>query len=730
MGERVEHNLIEHILTLLRLPESKRKTDGNLQTYGMFCEVRDFLDEIPGGFLIYRADGDEKIIYANKALVRIFGCDSEEEFRKLTGDSFKGLVYPEDLEGVEESIRKQIAGSRDGLDYVEYRIMRKDGVIRWIEDFGHFIQSKSLGNIFYVFLSDATEKISRRIVEQAELVHQKDEKEQKLRMLTEEYDKERQLIYQEHLRRLEVIEGLSVDYDSILYVDLDTDALLPYRLSVRTKKQFDAELFRRGFVPFVADYVATWVHPEDRVRVSLALSPQYIRDMLAKSKSFYVNYRCMRDGETDYLQLRFVNVTGEDGISQVVIGCRNVEEEIRQEIMQKQTLEEALCNAKTADIAKNTFLSNVSHDMRTPLNAIFGFTELARKHLRNPEDVSQYLHKIEEAGRRILDQIDKVLEISYVESQSMYLNETECDLKEILRDVYDTLIPQAARKHIEFVVDTPVTHADVCADSEKLRQVLVHLAGNAVKYTACGGKVKLTLTELEKPSHGFWVYRFTVQDTGIGITEQALERIFEPFEREKNTTLSGEFGAGLGLTIAKNIVEKMGGRIEVDSTPGVGSTFAITVGFRPQNVAAGEIPRAVSAIEFLRGKKILLVEDNALNLEIETEILEDLGFNVDTAADGKIAVEKVRAALPDTYGLILMDLQMPVMNGWEATKAIRKFPDIKAKTPIIALSANAFESDKRASAEAGIDAHLTKPMDTELLLETIEKVLSSSDGGK
>ncbi len=694
----------------------------NIQTA---YEAVKFMDEMPGGFLIYHADDNEQIIYANKALLRIFQCSTLQEFRKITNNSFQGIVYPEDLDEVEQSIKEQISASQYDLDYVEYRIIRKDGSLRWIEDYGHYIYSEFAGGIFYVFIGDATEKKKKHLEEKATILNERLQNEQKLQSLIEEYDKEIKLINQEHLRRLEVIEGLSINYESILYADLDTDKILPYRLSSRNSPQFGNKMQARGYLWYTSEYIEEWVHPDDRQMVSVITSPGCIREKLLNHKTFYVNYRIIDNGEIQYLQLRVVNVGNKNHISQIVMGYRSVDEELRREMEQKQMLEEALNNADLAITAKNTFLSNMSHDMRTPLNAIFGYTVLARKYTSNSEAVEDYLEKIESSGRQLLDLIDKVLEISWTETNDVQLEELECNLCDIMQDLYNMLLPQAQKKNINLSVNSSrLMHYDVFSDPGKLKQLFMHLSNNAIKYTEYGGRVDVSLVELERLPNDQIVCQFTVEDTGIGIGEEFLEHIFEPFEREKNTTLSGVHGTGLGLTIVKNITEMMGGRIEVKSNAGKGSRFTVTLRLRIQ-----EQPLSISngnedTLSQLMNHKILLVEDNEINLEIETEILQGLGFVTETAENGSTAVEKIKEAAPGEFALVLMDIQMPVMDGLQATQLIRKIenPDL-ARIPIIALSANAFESDRKMSIESGMNAHLTKPIDVPLLLETLVKTL-------
>lgn len=739
--QKMNHNLIEHILNLLSIPENHDIDTEDLLEKGRHTEFPDlldsqnartayevinFMDEMPGGFLIYHAEGKEEIIYANKALLRIFQCKTLKEFKQLTNNSFQGIVHPEDLDMVEQSIQEQIADSQYDLDYVEYRIIRKDGSIRWIEDYGHYIHTDSIGGIFYVFLGDATEKRQRQITERTILLNETNQREQKLQTLIEEYDKERKLINQEHLRRLEVIEGLSVNYESILYADLDTNRILPYRLSERTERQFEKKFQVKEFGWYAADYISTWVYPEDREIVTKVTAPEYIRKKLANNKTYYVNYRILREEEIQYLQLRIVNVSSKDHIFQIVMGYRRIDEEIRREIEQKKIFEHALENANLAITAKNTFLSNMSHDMRTPLNAIFGFTTLARKHMDDREATENYLNKIEHSGRQLLSLIEKVLEISWFESNDTRVTESECNLCDIVQDAHEHQLPLAADKNITFNLYTAdVRHADIYSDQEKLKQVLMHLTNNAITYTETGGKVDLVVAELEKFPNGYAVYQFTVRDNGIGIHKDFLKHIFKPFEREKNTTFSGIHGTGLGLAIVKNLVEMMGGHIQIDTKPGEGSTFTITLRFRVQ---AHPLSSEDSEEGFanLLNKKILLVDDNMANLEIESEILQGMGFHVETVTDGSISVEKVGQSSPGDYDLVLMDIQMPGMNGWDATKAIRRLEDpVLSSIPIIALSADAFESDKQMSRESGMDAHLTKPIDIPLLLETISKTLQA-----
>ncbi len=683
-NQYTNNNLADFMLSLLSLPESE------------VSKIIKFMDEMPGGFFIYHADGDEQIIYANAALLRIFQCSTMDEFKELTGNSFRGMVHHDDLEAVERSIKEQISNSQYNLDYVEYRIVRKDGTIRWLEDYGHFIHSESAGDVFYVFVGDATEKKNQQ-----------------------------KLISQEYLRRLEVIKGLSVNYESILYVDLEKDEVLPYRLSARTKKQFGRELRARKYLDFITSYINTWVHPEDRQTLSQSVSLPYIRAKLLRAKSYSINYRILTGEESTYLQLRIVNVSNGRHISQIIMGYRGIDEDIQREMEQKKMLEEALHSANLAIAAKQTFLSNISHDMRTPLNAILGYTALAKEYISDTNAVLDYLSKIDTSGRQLLDFIEKVLDVTWTESNDTRISETECSLTAIIQDIYNSFRQKAEDKNIHFSTDTSaLIHYDVYGDPEKISHLLRNLVSNAINFTNPDGIVSITATETKNLASSYATFQFIIKDNGIGISKDFQENLFEPFEREKNTTISGISGSGLGLAIAKNLVDLMGGSIHVDSTVGCGSTFTVTLRLPIQDQPLSADSATEDILTQLLNQKILLVEDNEINLEIETELLSGLGLIIDTAENGKDAIEKVASSTPNEYSLILMDIQMPIMDGWQAAKAIRELDNpALARIPIIALSANAFESDKRASIESGMNAHLPKPLDIPYLLETVAKIL-------
>lgn len=737
----IDHSLIEYILSTLNLSETEEANlarlaekyalnglvpDAKMQNVQIAYHIKKFTDEMPGGFFIYRADETERLLYANTSLLRLFNCATVEEFTELTGNTFKGMVHPEDLDRVEKSIEEQIEQSCYDLDYVEYRIIQKGGNILWLEDYGHFIHSKNAGDIFYVFVSDATERKMLHEQEKEFIINQTLQKERQLHNLIDDYGKEFERINKTHLQRLKVIEGLGIDYDSIYYVNLDKDIIQPYRLSYRMEYLFENLEPPYKFTGFDADYIQTWVHPDDRHIVLNATNPNYIRERLSAGRNFHVNYRILHEGNTGHLDLHIVNVGSDEHISQIVMGYRSIDAEIIQKMEQQEMLEDALAQAKSANIARNTFLSNMSHDIRTPMTAIVGLAALAKKHINDAEKAAAYLGRIEVSSKQLLMLINAVLELSKIESGKVQIKREICNLIDIVHEVQTAMLPRALEKNITLSLDIfSLKHYMVYSDAEKLTHTLLRLTNNAVKYTNVGGKITISITELCTPENDYAKYQFIIKDNGIGISKTFMRHLFEPFERERNTTLSGVHGTGLGLTIAKNTIEMMGGTIEVESEVGKGSCFTITLTLPVHSQATVTFEDDVSVVRTASSPhRILIVEDTEINLEIEAALLEDAGFLVDSAADGSIAVEKVKNSEHGYYSLILMDIQMPVMNGYNAAKAIRKIDDpVLANIPIVALSANNFDEDRQMSKQCGMNAHLGKPIDTPELLETINKAI-------
>jgi len=394
---------------------------------------------------------------------------------------------------------------------------------------------------------------------------------------------------------------------------------------------------------------------------------------------------------------------------------------------ESDALREAARIAEKSSAAKSEFLSNMSHDIRTPMNAIIGFTNLA---LRDPSDtpqVTEYLGKIRSSSDHLLSLINDVLEMSRIESGKIELEEAPCLLPEILRDLHTIIIGQVEAKQQELTMDeVNVVNEGVCCDKLRLNQVLLNLLSNAVKYTPDGGTIAVRVEQLESEDPERGVYEFRVKDNGIGMTPEFAAKVFDAFEREHSSTVSRIQGTGLGMAITKSIVELMGGEIWVNTEKGNGSEFVFRVSFRlwaeqpEQSAKSGE--SAAPTVSFA-GRRLLLVDDIEMNREIAVAVLEMNDFTVEEACDGTEAVEKVTHAEPGYFDAVLMDVQMPTMNGYEATRAIRASGTPNANIPIIAMTANAFEEDKKAALAAGMDGHVAKPIDVEKLMGVLGTIL-------
>ena len=392
----------------------------------------------------------------------------------------------------------------------------------------------------------------------------------------------------------------------------------------------------------------------------------------------------------------------------------------------RMAAEDALHVAESANKAKSTFLSNMSHDIRTPMNAIIGFTTLALSSITEQEKVKDYLGKILSSSNHLLSLINDILDMSRIESGKVVLEEQETNLAVLADELEHLLSEQAKAQGLELKVDySKLRDRDVFCDKTRLNQVLLNLLSNAVKFTPAGGHVSFTLTQLEQLSPGKGVYEIRVKDDGIGMTAKFAKRVFEPFERERTSTVSKIQGTGLGMAIAKNIIDMMGGTIDLHTKKGEGTEFVLRLELvlqtQPKPVEAKQqelLPEASS--EYFAGKRLLLVEDNELNREIACMILCKYGFELETAENGQEAVEMVAAAAPGYYDLVLMDIQMPIMDGHEATRRIRALenPEL-AKVPIVAMTANAFDEDRRAAKDCGMNGFISKPINMQEVIQAL-----------
>ncbi len=470
------------------------------------------------------------------------------------------------------------------------------------------------------------------------------------------------------------------------------------------------------------EYVESRVHPDDRAMIYDSWQMLVLQGKLKDAEEYEGNYRTLIDGATHYYRYRFVRL---EGSNQIIAGFQNIDSIIEGEKQKKETLAKALVAANQSNQAKTTFLNSVSHDIRTPLNAITGFTALAMNHLHDPDMVKNYLGKVTVASNHLLALINDVLDMSRIESGHIELEEKPVSLTHIYQDLETIIQNDIKAKGIHFFGEMKdIAHPTVLLDPMRMKKVLLNILSNAAKFTPEGGEIHFSIEEIGDAADGKGLYQFHIKDTGIGMSKEYITHIFEPFSREETATVSGIPGTGLGMSIASRIVKLMGGTITVTSEVGKGSHFVVTI---PATRIVEEIREKENSEEpleqIIEGKRVLLVEDNELNREICQELLEMAGFTVDTAEDGKIAVEKVREAPAGTYDVILMDIQMPIMDGYEATREIRCLVEgKKAGIPIFALTANAFAEDRRRAIEAGMNGHIAKPIDIPSLMKTLRNV--------
>ncbi len=391
----------------------------------------------------------------------------------------------------------------------------------------------------------------------------------------------------------------------------------------------------------------------------------------------------------------------------------------------KMEAQKALVKAENANRAKTDFLFNMSHDIRTPMNAITGFLRLLDKQQDDGAKRKEYIRKIGDASQILLSIINNVLEMSKIESGKTVLNENAFNIEQMCNSMYSLFTAHMQAKNITFEKEVVVQHRFVWCDTTKVQEVYFNILSNAYKYTSDGGTVSMRLTELPSEEEGYAYFKMEIEDNGMGISKEFIPHLFENFSREHNTTHGKVAGTGLGMPIAKKLTELMHGSIEVKSEVGKGTKFTVLMGHRiasEADLADNKIENDMAA-DFL-GKRILLAEDNDLNAEIAMEVLSETGLKVERAEDGEICIDMVERAEDGYYDLILMDIQMPNMNGYQATQAIRKMDHPgKANIPIVAITANAFEEDKKNAYAAGMDAHLAKPIDIQKLMDTLGDIL-------
>ena len=515
----------------------------------------------------------------------------------------------------------------------------------------------------------------------------------------------------------EIIEGLGKEYFSVLLLELDSGQIFSYREVGENGKRI-ADFCRKygnqwcELLPAYADEIVT---DESRENFLDQLS---LDALCSNQDDFSMTYEFKTGDRIIYHQTRIAYVYKKDRSRVAVIGTRNIDDLIKKERMQEAKLKEAYIVAEEANKAKTDFLNNMSHDIRTPMNVILGYNELMKQYLTDPILVD-YQNKIEQSGKLLLSIINNVLDMARIESGKMVVEERAEQIGLVVEEIESVFESSAQEKNIVFTTSVDVDHTHVLWDGFKVREILMNLVGNAFKYTPDGGHIAIDVKELDCARSGYVRIQTQVKDTGIGMSEDYLPTLFDSFSREYNTTIGKVSGTGLGMAIVKNLVDMMDGEICVKSKLGEGTCFTLTFEHRIADEDSIEWNQELDVLDeksILEGKRVLLVEDNELNAEIAMAILEQSGLILDRVEDGLACINRLSEVDADLYDLILMDIQMPNMNGYEATRRIRQFENVKkASIPILAMTANAFEEDKKMAIKAGMNGHISKPIDVSVL---------------
>ena len=474
----------------------------------------------------------------------------------------------------------------------------------------------------------------------------------------------------------------------------------------------------------IKEYADVVVAPEDRKRFLEVTEFNALMEYFKNNDNeCIIEYDVIVNGGRRRYQGKFTLSPQDPEGAKIYVGVRDTTliEEERTEYNRK--LMSALAQAEEANKGKSYFLFNMSHDIRTPLNAIIGYSELAKNHLDEKEVLDDYIYKIQTCGRQLLGLIGDVLDMAKIESGNLEISEKPCLCQDLMSDIMISVNESAKKKGLEFEASGNACHSTILCDKVKVQKILLNILSNAVKYTPKGGKISLSVQEKIREDEGLSDFTFVVKDNGIGISKEFLPYIFNSFSRERNATISGVSGTGLGMTITKRLVDAMGGKIEVESQQNMGTTVTVSITFS-RLVGLEEKREEIIPDAFLKGIRVLLVEDNEINGEIASEMLRELKVNVDLVTNGKECIDALLEKDAGYYDLVLMDIQMPVMDGYEATRIIRRFSDKdKRLIPVIAMTANAFEEDKQKAFQSGMNGHLAKPVEMRHLIQALKSAI-------
>ncbi|MFQ7112024.1 MAG: response regulator [Anaerovoracaceae bacterium] len=528
-----------------------------------------------------------------------------------------------------------------------------------------------------------------------------------------------------------IVKGMVKLFDNFVVVNFKNDT---YKFLMNEHRE---EIPQTGSYDKLAEYIADNVSEDDRMRMISMLKKENIKSSMQAGKSDLIYEYRTADERRKWENLNIICLDEKHRVpARVLLVRQDVTGVKEEEERYRQALREAFALTEKANNAKSRFLSQISHDIRTPMNAIMGMTTLAMMNINDREKVKDCLDKISISSSHLLGIINKVLDMSEIESGRMGLTEKDFDLKELMRSLMAIFSSQAEEKKQDIKMDVDIVNESVIGDPVRLQQVFVNILGNAIKFTPPGGIISVRVTEKEARIQGTGYYEFVFEDNGIGMSEEFTKKIFEPFARENSLGEGAVEGSGLGMSIAGSIIQTMNGSFQVESRIGEGSRFTVGLDLKLQEEKDVETEDAAGRKEEgqdpamdvnslkekdFSGTKALLVEDNELNMDIAAELLAMIGIETDKAVNGKEAVDKVREKGEGAYDMIFMDIQMPVMNGYEAAKEIRKTKgEYFSRIPIIAMSANAFTDDVEKVKEAGMNDYISKPVEVDKLIKAIE----------
>ena len=645
---------------------------------------------------------------------KLIECSWSDTFRKMLGfesledfpnefESWKSRIHPDDKEYTLREYYESLWDYNNKKTYdVEYRVQNKDGTYHWYRTAGRLSRRADGSPITFNGVFVNTDEI-----------HEANEKLHKA--LKEAQDARNELIIDN-----EIISSVSRLYFSIYRIDIEKDFYEEISSNSRIHRLTGHEGKAQHKLNKLCNSIVTKEYCASARRF---FNLSTLAERLADTDTIEMDYHA-NDG--NWYEARFIEKKRDDNgkVTHVLYVTRIVSKQKQQELEQEQ-LKIAYEAAERANEAKTAFLFNMSHDIRTPMNAILGYTKLIKKEITDPK-LLHYQEMIEKSGNLLLSIINNVLDMSRIESGKMELDIDYSRAGVITSEICDIFAEDIKKKNLTLKRVVNVRHEHIMMDKIKVQEIFMNLISNAVKYTPPGGTITITIDEIPCDKEGYVTFKSCVADNGIGMSEEFLPHIFDSFSRERNTTLGGVIGTGLGMSIVKSLVDLMEGTIEVESKIGEGSRFTVILQHKLADEEYYEKRKAAAVKTDMNfsGKHILLAEDNDLNAEIATAMLEDMGFVVDRAEDGVICINRIEHMPSGTYDLILMDIQMPNMDGYEATKIIRKLPDSKkAGIPIVAMTANAFDEDKREAFAAGMNGHIAKPIDTEKIQYVLYEVI-------